>query len=153
MKNITKHILALGAIALSAGILQAASDTPSTPPQQEQATDPAASVNQLQSIFDEMKTCLNSIRDRQTADAAAVRLNDIKTTLASVLTALDLTSLSPEQVRQKLDIISGINNDIGRLFRRNAALLRIHDFYGSDNLRKAIDHFSPMRHAPNEVGV
>lgn len=148
MKNISKHILSLGAVVLSAGILQAAADTPSTTPQQEQATDPAASVNRLQSIFDDMKTCLNSIRDRQTADAAAIRLNDIKTTLTSVLTALGQASLSPDLNRRTLDT----HSNIGRLLMQHKALLQGHDFYGSDNLRKTIEsYFIPMK--KNEEGA
>ena len=145
MNKTIKHIrtaLILGTAALAPGLLQAAPDTPSAAPTAEKKTDSATLIKQMETAYDELKTQLNGIHDRPTADAAAARLKNAKTALSAIRASLNQTMLTSGEKQQMLDI----GSNIGRLLAQNKAILESNEYYGSDDLRAAMQaFFIPMK--------
>lgn len=145
MNKTIKHIraaLILGTAALAPSLLQAAPDTPSAALAAEKKTEPATLFKQMETAYDEIKTQLNGIHDRPTADAAAARLKNAKTALSAIGTSLNQTMLTSGEKQQLLDI----GSNIGRLLAQNKAILESNEYYGSNDLRAAMQaFFIPMK--------
>ena len=145
MNKTIKHIrtaLILGTAALAPGLLQAAPDTPSAAPTAEKKTDSATLIKQMETAYDELKTQLNGIHDRPTADAAAAWLKNAKTAFSAIGASLNQTMLTSGEKQQLLDI----SGTIARLLTQNQGILKSNEYYGSDELRAVMQSFfTPMK--------